>query len=140
MFKNQISAAKSSAVSCFGDNKENAILMAKVEFGKTVLMQAKARLKSVTPIFLRGFIDSKYSDLVLANVYAIAQKYYLPGNAKAALLTDCVLKAGALGLGAGFDLPTKANDYINSVFSGINLDNLGFGEKKPAATAEEKAD
>lgn len=130
-----IANAKNTAVSVFADDKSNAILMAKVEFGKTILLQARARLKSVAPMFLRGYVDSKYSGLVIANIYAFAQKFYLPDNAKASLLTDCVLKAAALELGASFDIPTVANDYINGLFKGINLENLGFGAAGAAAGA-----
>ena len=123
-----IASAKNTAVAVLDDNKANAILMAKVELGKTVLLQARARLKGVAPMFLRGYVDSKYAALVIANIYAFVQKFYLPDNRKASLLTDCVLKAAALELGASFDIPTVANDYINKMFKGVDLKNLGFGD------------
>jgi hypothetical protein len=120
---------KSTAVSCIDDNKANAILMAKVEAGKTVILQVKARLKSVVPGMLHGFIDSKYSGLVIANVFTFAQKFYLPGNEKAVLLADCVMKSSMFELGAGFDIPKMANDYINGVFSKVDLSKFGIGDK-----------
>ena len=125
-----IASAKNTAASVFADDKANAILTAKVELGKTVLKQVRTRLKGVVPMYVKGYVDNKYAALVIANVYAFAQKFYLPGNQKAALLTDCVLKAAALELGASFDITTKANEYIDSVFAGINLDKFGFGESK----------
>jgi len=123
-------SAKTTAVACFGDNKENLVFAAKVELGKTVLMQAKTRVKAVVPGFIGSYVDSKYSGLVLANVFAFVQKFYLADNQKAALLTDCVMKAAALDLGASFDMPTKINDYINGAFAGINLESLGVSSEK----------
>ena len=87
-------------------------------------------------MMFKGYVNSKYAALVIANIYAFVQKFYLADNQKAALLTDCVLKAAALELGASFDIPTVANDYINGIFAGINLENLGFGGEKAAAAAE----
>lgn len=124
---------KSTASALVADNKSNAILMARAELGKTVIMQVKARLKGALPSFLRGYVDSKYSGLVIANVFTFAQKYYLPGNARAELLTDCVMKATMFDLGASFDIPTVANDYINGLFKGVDLSKFGLGadqEKK----------
>ena len=125
-------SAKSTASAVIGDNKSNLVLMAKVELGKTVLLQARVRIGGVVPMMFKGYVKSKYAALVIANVYAFVQKFYLADNQKAALLTDCVLKAAALELGASFDIPTVANDYINNIFSGINLESLGFGGEKKA--------
>ena len=123
-------SAKNTACAVIGDNKENLVFMAKAELGKTVLMQAKARIKGVLPGIVRGYVDSKYSGIVIANVFAFVQKFYLADNAKAELLTDCVMKAAALDLGASFDIPTKVNEYVNGIFSGINLESLGMASSK----------
>ena len=121
---------KATATNLLDDNKANAILMAKVVFGKTAIMQVKDRLKGALPAFLRGYVDSKYSGLVIANVFAFAQKFYLPDNRKAILVVDCVMKATTLDLGASFDIPTKANEYINGMFKGVDLSKLGMSEDK----------
>jgi hypothetical protein len=129
-----LTSVKATAQNVLSDNKANAILVARVEVGKTVMMQTQKRLESVLPIFLRGYAKNKYFGLVLANVFVFVQKFYLPGNEKAVLLTDCVLKAATFELGASFDIPTVANSYIDKAFAGFSLEKLGLGGG--AASAE----
>ena len=131
-----LTSAKTTACAVIGDNKANAILLARVELGKTIILQAKTRLKQVVPAPFKGFVDSKYSGLVIANAYTFAQKFYLPGNEKAALVADCVMKASALELGASFDLPNVINNHINSALGGINLESLGLGKGKDEAQTD----
>ena len=133
MNNNIIASAKNTAAAVISDNKQNALLMAKVELGKTVMQQAQARLTAVLPRLFKKYAQGKYAALAIANLYTFAQKMYLPGNAKAAFIADSVMKASALELGASFNVPTLVNDHVNSLFSSFDFKKFGLSEEDVAA-------
>jgi hypothetical protein len=118
------------------DNKANAILTARVEAGKTISMQVKERIKPLLPAVVAEHADHPAFDLMLANLIAFSQKQFLPGNSKAAVVADCVMKSSMLNMGASFDLPTKINEIINGALDGVDFGKLGLGGT--AATPEKK--
>ena len=114
--------------STLDDNKANAILAARVEAGKLIILQIGSRIKPLLPMYAQGYVDHPAAGLVIANLISFSQKQWLPGNAKAAVVADCAMKAAMLNAGAALEIPKYINDAINGALEGIDLSKLGAGE------------
>jgi hypothetical protein len=111
------------------DNKANAILAARVEAGKLIILQISSRIKPLLPMYAQGYLEHPASGLVIANLIAFSQKQWLSGNSKAELVADCAMKAAMLNAGAALEIPKYINDAINGVLDGIDMSKLGMGDK-----------
>jgi hypothetical protein len=108
------------------DNKANAILAARVEAGKTVLKQVQERLLPMLPGPIAAHADHPITGIIVANAIAATQKQLAPGNAKAAVVTDCVMKAAMLEAGAALNLPETINGFIDKAIEGLDFSKLGL--------------
>lgn len=117
------------------DNKANAILVSRVEAGKLVLLQVTDRLKPLLPAAVAEHAGNPVFALAMANLIAFSQKQFLPGNTKAAVVADCVMKAAMLEAGASLQLPEKINDIINGALGGLDFAALGLPAEAPAGKA-----
>jgi len=117
------------------ENKANAILVARTEAGKLILLQAKDRIKPMLPPVVAEHTDNPMFSLALANLIAFSQKQFLPGNKKAAVVADCVLKSAMLEAGSSLQLPEKINDIINGALGSLDFAALGLAPEAPAGKA-----
>ena len=107
---------KNTAAALVGQNKDNAISVARVTAGKAINKKLVSLVKPKLPMMARGFADNPIFALAMANAIAFGIKNYTE-NSKANLAADMMLEAAAFQTAEAFEI----DDMIEDLLDGISL-------------------
>lgn len=110
-----MSKLKSTAVTTIEQNKEAALVAAKMEAGRVLNKQIIKQLKSHVPVLLRGYLDTPLAPVILANATALLGNH--TGNAKVQKISELMLLAAADTTVQSFNL----DKIIDDALAGIKL-------------------
>lgn len=96
-------------------NKEAAILAARITAGKAINKKVIKMVKPKLPMMARGYADSPFASVVLANIVGMAIKQYAPDNKRAEQIADLMLEASAFQAIEGFDVEGMIDDLLKGV-------------------------
>jgi len=98
-------------------NKEAALLAAKVTTGDVIIGQLTSRVVPKLPMMVRGYADSELGKVVMANLISTALTQYRPGDSRAAYVSEAVMASAAVNLAKSFDI----NGLIDEVLGAVTL-------------------
>ena len=110
-----MSKLKSTAVTTIEQNKEAALVAAKMEAGRVLNKQIIKQLKPHVPLLLRGYLDTPLAPVILANATALLGNH--TGNAKVQKISELMLLAAADTTVQSFNL----DKIIDDALAGIKL-------------------
>lgn len=110
-----MSKLKSTAVTTIEQNKEAALVAAKMEAGRVLNKQIIKQLKSHVPLLFRGYLDTPLAPVILANATALLGNH--TGNAKVQKISELMLLAAADTTVQSFNL----DKIIDDALAGIKL-------------------
>lgn len=110
-----MSKLKSTAVTTIEQNKEAALVAAKMEAGRVLNKQIIKQLKSHVPLLLRGYLDTPLAPVILANTTALVGNH--TGNARVQKISELMLLAAADTTVQSFNL----DKIIDDALAGIKL-------------------
>lgn len=96
-------------------NKEAALVAAKMEAGRILNKQIIKQIKSHVPVLLRGYLDTPLAPVILANATALLGNH--TGNAKVQKISELMLLAAADTTVQSFNL----DKIIDNALAGIKL-------------------
>jgi len=124
---------KLSLTTIAASNKDAMLTASKITAGKVANNKIAKLLKPKLPMILRGYADSELFKVVIANVVSAAIQQYLPENAKALAVAECMMQAGAVQVMDSFDIEGMLDGFLDTVKV------PGFDDKKPVkANAKKK--
>ena len=107
-----------------GQNKESAVLAAKLTAGNVLNDRVVKLIKPQLPIVARGYAETELGKAVAANVAAAALIHFFPTNQKAVLAAEAMITAAMANFVASFDIEGTVNELLD----GINLPDFGQAE------------
>lgn len=110
-----MSKLKSTAVTTIKQNKEVALVAAKMEAGRVLNKQIIKQLKPHVPLLFRGYLDTPLAPVILANAVALLGNH--TGNAKVQKISELMLLAAADTTVQSFNL----DKIIDDALAGIKL-------------------
>lgn len=121
-------ATESKTTKIVAANKSAAIAAGKIEAGRIVVNKLTKLVAPKLPLMMRGYADTAFGKVVIANVVNIAVEQYAPDNEKARLLAEAAMQGAALELIQSFNV----EDLLEQVTAGISMETL----RKAAGQAE----
>ena len=91
------------------------VLAAKLEVGKVATAQLKKVVKPNLPMLVRGYADSPFFDIVLANAVGVALREYASENEKAQIVAEAMIQSAAIEMMSSFDLNGMIDDMLENV-------------------------
>lgn len=110
-----MSKVKTTALTTIEQNKEVALIAAKMEAGRVLNKQIIKQLKPHVPVLLRGYLDTPLAPVILANATALLGNH--TGNAKVQKISELMLLAAADTTVQSFNL----DKIIDDALAGIKL-------------------
>lgn len=110
-----MSKLKATALTTVDQNKEAAIIAAKMEAGRVINKQVIKQAAKHVPFWAKGYLDTPLAPVVLANAVAMLGNH--TGNAKVQKVSELMLLAAADVTVQSFNL----DKIIDDVLSGIKL-------------------
>lgn len=110
-----MSKVKTTALTTIEQNKEAALVAAKMEAGRVLNKQIIKQLKPHVPLLLRGYLDTPLAPVILANAAALLGNH--TGNAKVQKISELMLLAAADTTVQSFNL----DKIIDDALAGIKL-------------------
>jgi hypothetical protein len=93
-------------------NKSAALAAAKITAGKAINNKLMKLVKPKLPMMMRGYTDSPFAKVVLANATGLAIQQFLPDNKKANKAAELMLNAAALQMLESFDLEGMLDELL----------------------------
>lgn len=110
-----MSKLKATAITTIDQNKEAAIIAAKMEAGRVINKQVIKHVAKHVPFWAKGYLDTPLAPVVLANAVAMLGNH--TNNAKVQKVSELMLLAAADVTVQSFNL----DKIIDDVLSGIKL-------------------
>jgi len=110
-----MSKLKATAITTIDQNKEAAIIAAKMEAGRVINKQVIKQAAKHVPFWAKGYLDTPLAPVVLANAVAMLGNH--TGNAKVQKVSELMLLAAADVTVQSFNL----DKIIDDVLSGIKI-------------------
>jgi hypothetical protein len=98
-------------------NVDAAKVAAKITAGKTLngLVATQLRDRKILPVMVRGYADTAFGAVVIANIADFAVKQFAANNRKAVIATDAMMQAAMVELMEEFDFEGMINDLLSNV-------------------------
>ena len=110
-----MSKLKTTALNTLEQNKQAAIIAAKVDAGRIINKQVIKQLKPHVPMLLRGYLDTPLAPVIAANVVAMIGNH--TDNSKVKKVSELMLLGAADATVQSFNL----DKIIDDVLAGIKL-------------------
>lgn len=110
-----MSKVKTAALNTLEQNKQAAIIAAKVDAGRIINKQVIKQLKPHVPMLLRGYLDTPLAPVIAANVVAMIGNH--TDNSKVKKVSELMLLGAADATVQSFNL----DKIIDDVLAGIKL-------------------
>ena len=110
-----MSKIKTTALTTVEQNKEAALVAAKMEAGRVLNKQIIKQIKPHVPLLLRGYLDTPLAPVILANATALLGNH--TGNSKVQKISELMLLAAADTTVQSFNL----DKIIDDTLAGIKL-------------------
>lgn len=110
-----MSKVKTTTLTTIEQNKEAALVAAKMEAGRVINKQIIKQLKPHVPLLLRGYLDTPLAPVILANATALLGNH--TGNSKVQKISELMLLAAADTTVQSFNL----DKIIDNALAGIKL-------------------
>lgn len=113
--KSMAKAIKETAIATLDQNKQAAIIAAKMEAGRVLNKQVIKQIKPHIPMFVRGYLDTPLAPVVVANLVAAIGNH--TQNKRVQQVSELMLLAAADTTVQSFNL----DKIIDDVLSGVKL-------------------
>lgn len=99
-------------------NVDAAKVGAMVATGRTVNAVVLDKVRDKLPLMARGYADTAFGAVILANIVDFGIKQYFADNAKFNYVSDAMMQAAMVDLMAEFDFEGMINDILSNVSLG----------------------
>ena len=96
-------------------NVSAAKVAATITAGKTLNNLATQKFVPLLPLMVKGYADTVFGRVAMANIADFAVKQFMPNNPKAQMATQAMMQAAMLELADSFDLEGIVTELVDSV-------------------------
>lgn len=117
---NTMSNNKSLTTAAMAANKSAIKTAAVIAVGQAGNATAKKAIVPVLPMMVRGYADSMFGDVIIANMVNLAVTQFAPDNEKAIAVSQAMIDASMLEVLGKIDIP----NLIDKLTAGIDTNKL----------------
>lgn len=96
-------------------NKDAVKLAAKLEVGKIAAQTIGKAVKKQLPMMVRGYADSPFYNIVIANMAGIALREFASNNEKAMIVSEAMIQSAAVEMMSSFNIDEMVNDMLKDI-------------------------
>ena len=96
-------------------NKDAITLAAKLEVGKVATQTIGKAVKKQLPMMIRGYADSPFYNIVIANMAGIALREFAGNNEKAMIVSEAMIQSAAVEMMSSFNIDEMIADMLKDI-------------------------
>jgi len=96
-------------------NKDAVKLAAKLEVGKVATQTIGKAVKKQLPMMIRGYADSPFYNIVIANMAGIALREFAANNEKAQIVSEAMIQSAAVEMVSSFNIDQMIGDMLEDI-------------------------